>query len=171
MRGGAAASASVVSAAIGDIDPTLPTEHAGTMVGLLDESLGPRRFVVWLLSFFAAVALLMAALGLYGVVSYSVAQRTQEIGVRIALGADAGSVVGLVLRQGAGLALSGVAIGAAGSIALSRLLASQLYNVSPFDPATFLFMVGVLMATAVVAAYIPARAASRIDPLRALRYE
>jgi predicted permease len=171
MRSGTATSASIITAAIDGIDPTLPTQRAGTMDGLLDQSLGPRRFVVWLLSFFAAVALLMAALGLYGIVSYSVAQRTQEIGVRIALGADVRSVVGLVLRQGAGLALVGVAIGAAGSIALSRLLSSQLYNVSPFDPATFLVMVGVLLATAVVAAYIPARAASRIDPLRALRYE
>ena len=171
MRSGDAASASVISAAIDGLDPTLPTQHAGTMMELLEQSLGPRRFVVWLLSFFAAVALLMAAIGLYGVVSYSVAQRTQEIGVRIALGADARSVVGLVLRQGAALALAGAAIGAAGSIALNRLLASQLYNVSPFDPATFLVVAGVLMATAIVAAYIPARAASRIDPLRALRYE
>ncbi len=171
MRSGAARSASVISAAIDGIDPTLPTERAGTMMEQLDQSLGPRRFIVWLLSFFATVALLMAALGLYGVVSYSVTQRTQEIGVRIALGADVRSVVGLVLRQGAALALAGVAIGAAGSIALSRLLASQLYNVSPFDPATFLMMTGVLMATAVVAAYIPARVASRIDPITALRYE
>ncbi len=171
MGSGIATSASVISAAIGGIDPTLPTQRAGTMMDLLDQSLGPRRFVVWLLSFFAAVALLMAAIGLYGVVSYSVAQRTQEIGVRIALGADARSVVGLVLRQGAALALSGAAIGAAGSVALNRLLASQLYDVSPFDPATFLFVAGVLMVTAVVAAYIPARAASRIDPLTALRYE
>jgi predicted permease len=171
MRPGAAASASVISEAIGGIDPTLPVQSAGTMVERMDESLGPRRFVVWLLGFFAAVALLMAALGLYGVVSYSVAQRTQEIGVRMALGADARSVVGLVLRQGATLALSGVAIGAAGSVALSRLLASQLYNVSPFDPLTFVGMVAVLMLTAFAASFIPAYAASRIDPLRALRYE
>ena len=132
-------------------------------MNLLDESLGPRRFVVSLLGFFAAVALLMAALGL-GVVSSSVARRVAGIGVRMALGANAWSVVGLVLRQGAGLALAGVAIGVAGSIALSRLLASQFYNVSPFDPATFLVMVGVLVATGVAAAYIPARAASPDRP-------
>ena len=164
-------SASVISAAISGIDPTLPTQRAGTMAALVDQSLGPRRFVVSLLGFFAAVALVMAALGLYGVTSYSVAQRTQEMGIRMALGADARSVVGLVLRQGAALALAGGAIGVAGSLALNRLIASQLYNVGPFDPMTFAAMAGVLMATAVAAAYVPARRASRIDPLRALRYE
>jgi len=172
MRPGTTASAAtVIGTAIGALAPTLPVQRAGTMSERIDESLGPRRFVVWLLVFFAAVALLMAALGLYGVISYSVTQRTQEIGVRIALGADRRSVVGLVLRQGAGLTVAGIVIGAAGSVALNRLLASQLYNVSPFDAGTFAAMVGVLTATAFVATYIPARMASRIDPLAALRYE
>ena len=110
---------------------------------------------MWLLVFFAAVALLMAAIGLYGVISYSVTQRTQEIGVRMAFGADRRSVVGLVLRQGAALTLAGVVAGAAGSAALNRLLASQLYNVSPFDAGTFAAMVGILAATALVATLHP----------------
>jgi len=130
-----------------------------------------RRFVVRLLLFFAAVALVMAAVGLYGVISYSVAQRTQEIGVRMALGAGRGSVIGLVLRQGTMLAGIGIVLGAAASAGLSRLLASQLFDVSPFDPATFVEMVVVLLLTAFAASFVPAWAASRIDPLRALRYE
>lgn len=171
MRPGAAQSTAVIASAVNGLDPTLPVQRAGTMMERLDESLGPRRFVGWLLIFFSAIALFMAALGLYGVISYSVTQRTQEIGVRMALGADRRSVVGLVLRQGAMLALVGIAIGAAGSAAVNRLLASQLYNVSPFDASTFVAMIGVLMATAFVATYIPAYTASRIDPLAALRYE
>jgi predicted permease len=169
--GVAASAAALFGAAIGSLDPTLPVQRAGTMSERIDESLGPRRFVVWLLVFFAAVALLMAALGLYGVISYSVTQRTQELGVRMALGADRRSIVGLVLRQGAALALTGIVSGAAGSAALNRLLASQLYNVSPFDAGTFAAMVGVLVATALIATYLPARTASGIDPLTALRCE
>ena len=169
--GVAASAAAVIGAAVAGLDPTIPVQRASTMSERIDESLGPRRFVVWLLVFFAAVALLMAAIGLYGVISYSVTQRTQEIGVRMAMGADRRSVVGLVLRQGAALTLAGVLAGAAGSAALSRLMASQLYNVSPFDAGTLAAMVGILTATALVATYIPARTASRVDPLSALRYE
>lgn len=171
MRPGAAQSTAIFASAVNGLDPTLPVQRAGTMVERVEESLGARRFVVWLLVFFAAVALFMAALGLYGVISYSVTQRTREIGVRMALGADRRSVVALVLRQGALLALVGIVIGAAGAAAVNRLLASQLYDVSPFDPTTFATMVSVLTATAFVATYIPAYTASRIDPLTALRYE
>jgi len=171
MRPGAPAAPTVIESAVSLLDPTLPVQRAGTLMQRVNESLGPQRFVVWLLIFFAAIALLMAALGLYGVISYSVTQRTQEIGVRMALGADRQSVVRLVLRQGATLALFGITVGAAGSAALNRLLASQLYNVSPFDPVTFAAMIAVLAATAFAATYIPAYTASRIDPLTALRYE
>jgi predicted permease len=169
--GTAASAEAVIGGAVAGLDPTIPVQRATTMSDRLDESLGPRRFVVWLLVFFAAVALLMAALGLYGVISYSVGQRTQEIGVRVALGADRRSVVGLVLRQGAVLAVAGVAIGAACSSALNRVLASQLYNVSPFDVGAFAVTIALLLATAFVATFIPAYAASRIDPLTALRNE
>jgi predicted permease len=172
MRPGTTASAAtVMGAAVGGLNPTIPVQRAGTMTDRVDQSLGPRRFVVWLLVFFAAVALLMAALGLYGVISYSVAQRTQEIGLRMALGADRQSVVGLILRQGSALAAAGIAIGAAGSAGVNRALASQLFNVSPFDPVIFASMVAVLMLTAFAASFVPAWTASRIDPLRALRYE
>jgi predicted permease len=171
LRPGAEPSAAVIAAAVKAIDPTIPVQRAATMLQRLDESLAARRFVVHLLIFFAGVALLMAAIGLYGVISYSVLQRTQEIGVRMALGADRRSVVGLVLRQGTGLALLGIVVGGAASAGLNRLLASQLFDVSPFDPLTFVGMVAVLMLTAFAASFIPAYAASRIDPLRALRYE
>jgi predicted permease len=171
MRAGAPVSTATVAAAVRAIDPSLPLQRAGAMMDRLSESLSGRRFVVRLLLFFAAVALVMAAVGLYGVISYSVAQRTQEIGVRMALGAGRGSVIGLVLRQGTMLAGIGIVLGAAASAGLSRLLASQLFDVSPFDPATFVEMVVVLLLTAFAASFVPAWAASRIDPLRALRYE
>jgi putative ABC transport system permease protein len=171
LRPGVEPSPAVIAAAVKAIDPTIPVQRARTMRQRLDESLAARRFVVHLLIFFAGVALLMAALGLYGVISYSVLQRTQEIGVRMALGAGRRSVVGLVLRQGTALALIGIVAGSAASAGLSRLLASQLFDVSPFDPLTFAGMVAVLMLTAFAASFIPAYAASRIDPLRALRYE
>jgi macrolide transport system ATP-binding/permease protein len=171
MRPGVALSPAVINDAASALDPMLPVQRAGTMAERLGESLGPRRFVVWLLVFFAAVALFMAALGLYGVVSYSVTQRTQEIGVRMALGADRRAVIGLVLRQGGVLSLVGVVVGAGGSAAVNRLLASQLYGVGPFDPVTFSAIVVVLVVTGLAATYVPAHTASRIDPLAALRYE
>jgi predicted permease len=171
LRPGGEPSPAVIAAAVKAIDPTIPVQRAGTMLQRLDESLSARRFVVHLLIFFAGVALLMAALGLYGVISYSVLQRTREIGVRMALGAGRRSVVGLVLRQGTAMALVGIVAGGAASAGLNRLLASQLFDVSPFDPVTFAGMVAVLMLTAFAASFIPAYAASRIDPLTALRYE
>jgi predicted permease len=171
LRPGVPVSTSPLAAAVRAVDPGLPLQRAATMTERLAESLSGRRFVVRLLMFFAAVALTMAALGLYGVISYSIVQRTQEIGLRMALGASRASVVGLVLRQGTILAVAGIALGAAASAGLSRLLANQLYNVSPFDLPTFAAMIVVLMSTALVASFVPAWAASRIDPLRALRYE
>jgi predicted permease len=171
LRPGAPVSPATIAAAVRAVDPNVPLERAATMAERLAESLSGRRFVVRLLLFFAAVALTMAALGLYGVISYSVAQRTQEIGIRMALGAGRGSVIGLVLRQGTVLACVGTVLGALASAGLSRLLASQLFDVSPFDPATFAGMVAVLLVTAFAASFVPAWAASRIDPLRALRYE
>ena len=171
IRPGAPVSPATLTSAVRVVDTGLPVQRAGTMTDRLSASLSARRFVVQLLLFFAAVALVMAALGLYGVVSYSVVQRTQEIGVRMALGAGRGSVIGLVLRHGTLLAGAGGVVGALASAGLNRLLASQLLNVSPFDPLTFLAMVAVLLATVSVASFIPAFSASRIDPLRALRYE
>jgi putative ABC transport system permease protein len=117
------------------------------------------------------MALLMAALGLYGVIGYSVGQRTPEIGIRMALGAQRHQVLGLVMGQGLRLAGIGAAIGLAASLAMSRLLRDQLFRVSPFDPLTFAAAVAVLIGIALIASYLPARRAARVDPTVALRYE
>jgi predicted permease len=171
MRPGVAARPAIIADAVRSIDPSLPVQRMATLADRVAASLAPRRFVMRVLAFFASVALLMAALGLYGVISYSVTQRTQELGIRMALGAGRPSVVRLVLGQGLRLAILGMVIGVGGAFAASRLIASQLYDVSPFDPLTFGAMIAVLLATALLASYLPARAASRVDPLVALRYE
>ncbi len=157
--------------AVRTVDPALPVQRLKTMQGLVSNSLAPRRFVVVVLGFFAVTALLLAAIGLYGLISYSVTQRTQEIGVRIALGAQAGQVLRMVVGQGARLALAGVAIGFVAAFSLSRLLASQLYHVSPFDPMTSVVTAAVLVGAALAASYLPARRATRVDPVEALRHE
>ena len=141
------------------------------MSDLVSASLAPRRFVVTLLGIFAGLALLMAVIGLYGVISYSVSQRTQEIGIRMALGAEASGVLSLVIGQGMQLAGIGAAIGLLASLGFSRLLKNQLFQVSAFDPLTFTVTALVLIAAALLATYIPARRATRVDPMVALRYE
>jgi predicted permease len=141
------------------------------MSELVAASLGPRRFAVTMLLAFAAMALLLAAIGLYGVISYSVAQRTQEIGVRMALGARLTQVMWLVLSQSLRMVLSGVAIGLMASLALARLLQSELIQVSAFDPLTFAGMCAVLVAVTLAATYLPARRAAKVDPMVALRHE
>jgi predicted permease len=171
LRAGAAASPGLMTEAVQGLDPTLPVQRVSSMEERVAASLAPRRFVMRLLAFFAVVALLMAALGLYGVISYSVAQRTQEMGVRMALGADRRAVVGLVLRQGIGLAAAGMASGIVVALVATSLIATQLYQVSRFDPVTFGVMIPVLLSAAFLASWLPARAASRVDPLVALREE
>jgi ABC-type antimicrobial peptide transport system permease subunit len=136
---------------------------------LVDKAVSPRRFVVWLLGGFALFALVLASLGIYGVISYSVNQRTQEIGIRMALGASAGNLQAGILLQTLGLATIGMIVGAAVSWALARTLSGLLYGVTPADPVTFAGMLVVLTAVAALAGYLPARRASRIDPMVALR--
>ena len=163
--------ASAIRSAVRETDPAQPVHRFISLEGLVASSLDAPRFVMRLLAFFAAVALFMAALGLFGVISYSVTQRTQEIGVRVALGAQQRSVLGLVVGQGFRLAVAGVVIGVIAALAASRLLANQLYQVTLFDPPTFVSTVAILLTASLLASYIPARRATRVNPLQALREE
>ena len=170
-RSDAAALGTALRSAVQSVDGSQAVSQVKTLSDMVAASLAPRRFIVTLLGFFAAMALLMAALGLYGVISYSVSQRTQEIGIRMALGAQRGAVLALVIGQGLRLAATGAIIGLAVSLAFSRLIGNLLYNVSAFDPLTFTAMASILIGAALAASYIPARRAMRVDPIEALRYE
>jgi len=161
--------APALRAALRPIVTNLPGKDFRTLQAVVDTAVSPRRFVVMLLGGFALFALILASLGIYGVVSYSVSQRTQEIGIRMALGASAGIVQASIVRQTLALAAVGMALGTAASWVLARLLKGLLYSVTARDPATFLGMLVVLTSVAAVAGYLPARRASRIDPSVALR--
>jgi predicted permease len=165
-----AAAASIIRDAVRVVDPALPLFEVRTMDSLLAGSLAPRRFVMRLLSLFAAAALFLAALGLYGVLSYAVSQRTREMGIRMALGAERGTVTRLIVGQGLRLAGIGVVIGIGVSIALARLIESQLFQVPAVDPVTIATMTFILMGAAILASWLPARRAMRTDPIVALRY-
>jgi predicted permease len=160
-----------IRTALRPIDPNLPVTEFQTLQGLVDKVVSPRRFLVMLLSGFAGFALLLASLGIYALISYSVNQRTKEIGIRMALGASSGLVRRGVLAQTLRLALAGVALGTLSSFALSKWIESLLFSTTPANPAVFLGVSSLLCAVALVAAYFPARRASRIEPLQALRTE
>jgi len=162
---------SAIREEIKQLDATLPLADYRTMEQLVTAAVARPRFTTLLLGLFAATALLLTVVGLYGVVAYGVNQRTREIGIRMALGAQQQSVLALVIRQGMRPALIGLGIGIAGALGLMRLLASQLYEVNPADPATFGVVALGLFFISLVACYIPARRASKIDPIEALRYE
>jgi putative ABC transport system permease protein len=166
-----AALAQAVKQQIWKIDSQLPVSKVKTMSTVSAESFAARRFNMLLLAIFAGLALALAAVGIYGVMSYAVTQRTQEIGIRMALGARAPDVLKLVLRNGMGLTLIGVVIGLGGGFALTRLLATLLFGVKPTDTPTFFAVSVVLVFVALLACYIPARRATKVDPLVALRYE
>jgi predicted permease len=161
--------ASAVRAALQPIDPNLPGNEFRTLQQLVDKAVSPRRFVVLLLAGFSSFALILASLGVYGVVSYSVNQRTQEIGIRMALGASAGDLQAGIILQTLRLAAMGMLIGVAASWILTRALSGLLFGVTATDPVTFLGMLAILTVVAVTAGYIPARRAARIDPMMALR--
>jgi len=163
--------ASAARAALQQLDPELPLAGVATMDQLLADSLSRSRFTMLLLGIFAGVALVLAAVGIYGLIAYSVTQRTQELGIRIALGAQRRDVLRLVLAQGTRLTFLGVAIGLFAALALSRLLSTLLFAVSATDPLTFAGVATLLAVVALLACFIPARRATRVDPIVALRYE
>ena len=160
-----------VRAAVATVDPDLPLAGVNTMEGLMAQRTGPRRFSVVLLGGFAALAMALAMIGLYGVMSFVVTQRTRELGVRLALGAAARDVLGLVLREGVRLALVGVGIGLVAALLLTRLMRSMLFGVGITDPATFVLAPLLLVAVALLASWVPARRAVKVDPVEALRSE
>jgi len=153
------------------IDPNQPISNLTTMSQLLAASVARTRFNFLAFSIFAAIALALAAIGVYGVIAYSVSQRYHEIGIRMALGAQAADVLRLIIRQGMKLVLAGVGIGLAGAIALTRLMKTLLFGVSATDPLTFTVITLLLAFVALLACWIPARRAAKVDPITALRFE
>ena len=169
--GDAAALAVPLRAALRTLDPELPVDELQPMRQMMAESVATQRFYAMLVAIFAGLALLMAAAGLYALISYGVVRRTHELGVRIALGADAGQVVRLVVGRGAVLALLGIVLGAGGAIATTRVLKSFLFEITATDPVTFVGAALGLVVVALIASYLPARRATRVDPMVALRTE
>jgi len=163
--------AAAVRKEIQAIDPDQPVAAVKPMTLLVNESVASQRYRTTLLALFAALAMVLAATGIYGVMSYTVAQRTHEIGVRMALGARQSDVLELVVRQGMILALVGVALGLIGAFALTRVMATLLFQVKARDPITFVIVAALLIAVAFVACFVPALRATKVDPLVALRYE
>lgn len=162
---------SAVRSEVSALDAALPVSNVKTVSQMIDERISPKRLMTYILAVFALNALLLASVGIYGVMSYAVAQRTHEIGIRMALGARAADVLRLVLRNGMSLALIGVAIGLAGAFALTRLLSTLLFQVTPTDTVTFAGVATALIVVALLACYIPARRATKVNPLVALRDE
>ena len=154
---------------IRELDPNQPIRSIATLRGVMSESIARDRFFTVLFGMFAGLALVLAAVGVYGVVAYSVGQRTQEIGVRMALGAWAIDVLRMVLTEGMFLVFGGIALGALSALLLTRALQSQLYGVSAQDPIAFVIAPTILAGVTLLACYVPARRATRIDPMTALR--
>jgi putative ABC transport system permease protein len=160
-----------VRQAVWSIDPNQPIANVSTLEKLVDESIAQRRLNMLLMGLFGGLAMLLSAVGIYGLLSHAVTQRTQEMGIRMALGAQVGDVLKLVLRQGMLLAFAGEAIGLVAAFALTRLIRGLLFGVTPNDAPTFIAVAGVLTTVALLACYLPARRATKVDPLIALRYE
>jgi putative ABC transport system permease protein len=170
-EGDPAALAGTVREAIAEIDRAQPIYDMQPLDQLVAKSLDQRRFTLTLMLLFGVIALVLSAIGIYGVMAFAVTQRTQEIGIRMALGASAVDVLKMVVGSGMFLALIGVAVGLIGAFGLTRLMASLLFGVSPTDLVTFGLVTVGLLLVALLACYIPARRATKVDPLVALRYE
>jgi putative ABC transport system permease protein len=153
------------------LDPDQPITSIRSMENLVEDSMTVSKYMSILTAIFAGIALLMASMGIYGVISYSVSQRTRELGIRMALGAGSANVIRLVLRQAVWVVAVGIAIGVAGAAAVMGVLRSNLYGVGARDPVTFVAVPAALAAVALLASYFPARRATRVDPVIALRYE
>jgi putative ABC transport system permease protein len=166
-----AAVVSAVRATIASLDSQIAVADVKTMQANVQESIAPQRFNLFLLGLFAALAVFLAAVGVYGVLSYSVTQRTREIGVRVAMGAQRSSILAMTIREGMQLTFVGAAIGLGGALLLTRLMAGLLYGVTARDPLTFVAVIAVMSLVSLAACYLPARRATRVDPLVALRYE
>jgi ABC-type antimicrobial peptide transport system permease subunit len=163
------ANAAPLLTAIRTIDRNVPISQVQTMMSVVQRATAESQFYLVLLAAFAAIAVTLAAVGIYGVMSYGVSRRTNEIGIRIALGATPGAVLGSIVRQGLSLALAGAMVGLVAALALTRLMGQLLYGVSPTDPLTFAAVVALLCGVAVMATLAPARRATHIDPQAALR--
>ena len=161
--------ASAVRKQIAQVDGDLPVTAVRSMEDIVSDSFGQRQITLWLLGAFAAAALVLAAIGIYGLLAYSVEQRRQEMGIRRALGARPRDILRLVLGEGLGLTLTGIAAGLAGAFAISRTLAALLFHVSPTDPIVFAGMALLFVAVALIAGYLPARRALDVDPVIAIR--
>jgi putative ABC transport system permease protein len=160
-----------VRQAVWSIDPNQPISNVTTLEKVVADSIAQRRLNMLLMGLFGGLAMLLSAVGIYGLLSHAVTQRTQEMGIRIALGAQVGDVLRLVLKQGMTLALAGLGIGLICAFALTRLIRGLLFGVGPNDAMTFIVVAGVLTIVALLACYLPARRATKVDPLIALRYE
>jgi putative ABC transport system permease protein len=162
---------SSVRNAVADVDKTVPVYQVQTLEEMVTISGSLRRFDMWLIGAFAGLALVLAAVGIYGVMAYSVSQRTREIGIRIAMGAQQENVLMMILKQGALLALGGVVIGLIGALAMAQVMASLVFGVSTRDLVTFFVVPWLVLLMILTGCYIPARRAAKVDPMVALRYE
>jgi putative ABC transport system permease protein len=166
-----AAMIETIRSEVAQVAKNLPLFAVKSMSEQVATTLWQQRMAASLIGIFGGLALVLAAIGLYGIIAHSVTQRTREIGIRMALGADHTNIVGLVVKQGIRLALTGLSLGMVAALALTRLMSSLLYEVSATDPTTFIVASGTLIAVALLASYIPARRATKVDPMIALRYE
>jgi len=169
--GNPAAIVPAVRGVLRETDSDQPVSDVRTMEQVMGETLSRARFNTLLLGLFAGMAMLLAAVGIFGVMNYSVTLRTREIGIKVALGARPGQVMFFIMRQGLTLTLLGIGLGVAGSLALTRLMSGLLFGVRATDPITFVGIVVLLMVVSAIACYLPARRAMKVDPLVALRYE